>query len=47
MNKTAAVNQKIVARDGAVYSKVIKDTLSKNNHLIKSHLKAGIQETRA
>lgn len=45
VNKTAAVIQKAVARDAAVYSIVIKDALSENNHIIKSHLKAGIQKT--
>lgn len=45
VNKTAAVIQKAVARDAAVYANAIKDAFSKDNHLIKSHLKAGIQET--
>lgn len=45
VNKTAAVIQKAVARDAAVYANAIKDAFSKDNHLIKSHLKAGIQKT--
>ena len=39
VNKTAAVIQKAVARDAAVYANAIKDAFSKDNHLIKSHLK--------
>lgn len=45
LNKTAAVIQKAVARDAAVYSIAVKYALSQNNHIIKSHLKAGIQKT--